>query len=133
MVNELAEQGYVVLAADMFNGQVATTPDQAMRLAGAVRENPSEAIANLQAAVGYLGSLENVNSSRIASLGWCFGGDQSLQLALISEKNPLASTVIYYGNLVLDEQKLSKIRWPVLGIFGDQDDSISVENVTKFE
>jgi carboxymethylenebutenolidase len=133
MANELSEQGYVVLAADMFNGQVATTPDQAMQLTVAVRENPSEAIANLQAAVGYLGSLENVNSSRIASLGWCFGGGQSLQLALNSEENPLAATVLYYGNLVLDEQELSKIQWPVLGIFGDQDDSIPVENVTKFE
>jgi carboxymethylenebutenolidase len=133
MANELAEQGYVVLAADMYGGQVATTPDQAMPLAGSVRENPSEAIANLQAAVSYLGSLENVNSSRIATLGWCFGGGQSLQLALNSEENPLAATVLYYGDLVLDEQELSKIQWPVLGIFGDQDDSIPVENVTKFE
>jgi carboxymethylenebutenolidase len=133
MANELAEQGYVVLAADMYNGQVATTPDQAMPLAGSVRENPSEAIANLQAAVSYLGSLEGVNSSRIASLGWCFGGGQSLQLALNSEENPLAATVLYYGDLVLDEQELSKIQWPVLGIFGDQDESIPVENVTKFE
>jgi carboxymethylenebutenolidase len=133
MANELAKQGYVVLAADMYNGQVATTPDQAMPLAGSVRENPSEAIANLQAAVSYLGSLESVNSSRIASLGWCFGGGQSLQLALNSEENPLAATVLYYGDLVLDEQELSKIQWPVLGIFGDQDESIPVENVTKFE
>jgi len=134
MANELAEQGYVVLAADMYNGQVATTPDQAMQLVGSVSENPSEAIANLQAAVRYLGSLENVNSSRIASLGWCFGGGQSLQLALnTEEENPLSATVLYYGNPVMDEQELTKIKWPVLGIFGDQDESISVENVTKFE
>jgi len=134
MANELAKQGYVVLAADMYDGQVATTPDQAMQLVGSVRENPSEAIANLQAAVRYLGSLESVNSSRIASLGWCFGGGQSLQLALNTEaENPLAATVLYYGNPVMDEQELTKIKWPVLGIFGDQDESIPVENVTKFE
>lgn len=134
MANELAKQGYVVLAADMYGGQVATTPDQAMQLVGSVRDNPSEAIANLQAAVGYLSSLENVNPSRIASLGWCFGGGQSLQLALNTEaENPLAATVLYYGNPVMDEQELSKIKWPVLGIFGDQDESIPVENVTKFE
>ncbi|MGC1132889.1 MAG: dienelactone hydrolase family protein [Nitrososphaeraceae archaeon] len=134
MANELARQGYVVLAADMYSGQVATTPDQAMQLVGSVRENPSEAIANLQAAIRYLGSLENVNSSRIASLGWCFGGGQSLQLALNTEaENPLAAAVLYYGDPVMDEQELSKIKWPVLGIFGDQDESISVENVTKFE
>lgn len=134
MADELAKQGYVVLAADMYDGQVATTPDQAMQLVGSVRENPSEAIANLQAAVRYLGSLESVNSSRIASLGWCFGGGQSLQLALNTEgENPLAATVLYYGDPVMDEQELSKIKWPILGIFGDQDESIPVENVTKFE
>ena len=105
-----------------------------MQLVGSVRENPSEAIANLQAAVRYLGSLESVNSSRIASLGWCFGGGQSLQLALNTEgENPLAATVLYYGDPVMDEQELSKIKWPILGIFGDQDESIPVENVTKFE
>jgi carboxymethylenebutenolidase len=134
MANELAKQGYVVLAADMYGGQVATTADQAMQLVGSVRDNPSEAIANLQAAVGYLSSLENVNPSRIASLGWCFGGGQSLQLALNTEaENPLAATVLYYGNPVMDEQELSKIKWPVLGIFGDRDESIPIENITKFE
>jgi len=134
MANELAEQGYVVLAADMFNGQVATTPDQAMKFSGAVRENPSEAISNLQAAVRYLGSLENVNASRIGSLGWCFGGGQSLQLALNTEaEHPLAATVLYYGNLVTDQEELTKIQWPVLGIFGDQDESILVADVDRFE
>jgi carboxymethylenebutenolidase len=104
-----------------------------MQFAGAVRENPSEAISNLQAAVRYLGSLESVNASRIASLGWCFGGGQSLQLSLNTEaENPLAATVIYYGNLVMDEEELTKIQWPVLGIFGDQDESIPVEDVDRF-
>jgi carboxymethylenebutenolidase len=133
MADELASEGYVVLAADLYNGEVATTPDKAMQLVGTVRENPEQAISNLQSAVQYLASLPNVNSSRIASLGWCFGGGQSLQLALNSEQNPLAATVIYYGNLVNDTNELSKINWPVLGIFGDQDQSIPVESVKAFE
>jgi len=133
MANELASEGYVVLAADLYNGEVATTPDKAMQLVSSVRENPEQAISNLQSAVQYLASLPNVNSSRIASLGWCFGGGQSLQLALNSEQNPLAATVIYYGNLVNDTNELSKINWPVLGIFGDQDQSIPVESVNAFE
>src|SRR5215216_2815900 len=133
MANELASEGYVVLAADLYNGEVATTPDKAMQLVSSVRENPEQAISNLQSAVQYLASLPNVNSSRIASLGWCFGGGQSLQLALNSEQNPLAATVIYYGNLVNDTNEISKIKWPVLGIFGDQDQSIPVESVNAFE
>jgi carboxymethylenebutenolidase len=133
MADELASKGYVVLAADLYNGEVAADPNRARELSSSVGENPEQAISNLQAAVQYLASLPNVNSSRIASLGWCFGGGQSLQLTLNSEQNPLAATVIYYGNLVNDVNELSKINWPVLGIFGDQDQSISVESVNAFE
>ena len=134
MADTLAKEGYVVLAVDLFNGQVASNQEDAGQLSGAVRENPTEAIANLRAAVRYLASLDNVNASQISSLGWCFGGQQSLQLALNTEpKYPLSSTIIYYGRLVSDPDELSKIKWPVLGIFGDQDDSIPVENVTNFK
>ena len=132
MANMLAKEGYVVLAVDLY-GEVATDPGRAMELSSSVRNNPEEAVANMQGAVNYLGSLENVNSSRIASLGWCFGGGQSLQLAFNSEEHPLAATVIYYGNLVNDTESLSKIKWPVLGIFGDQDQSIPVDSVMQFE
>jgi carboxymethylenebutenolidase len=113
--------------------EVAADPNRARELSSSVRENPEQAISNLQSAVQYLASLPNVNSSRIASFRWCFGGGQSLQLALNSEQNPLAATVIYYGNLVNDTNELSKINWPVLGIFGDQDQSIPVESVNAFE
>ena len=129
----LSRQGYVVLAVDLFQGQVTADPNRARELSSAVRNNPDIAIENMQSAVRYLTSLENVNASRIASIGWCFGGAHSLQLALNSEDHPLAATVIYYGNLVNDTQALSKIKWPVLGIFGDQDQSIPVDSVKQFE
>src|SRR5918993_1171262 len=129
----LAKQGYVVLAVDLFQGQVTADPNQARELSSSVRNNPGIAIENMQSAVRYLTSLENVNGSRITSLGWCFGGAQSLQLALNSEEHPLAATVIYYGRLVTEPETLSKIHWPILGIFGDQDKSIPVESVNKFE
>ena len=134
MAENLAKEGYVVLAVDLYNGQVANTTELAQSLVSKVRENPSQSINNLQHAVRYLASLENVNSSKIASLGWCFGGGQSLQLALNTEPEyPLAATILYYGNLVSDKETISKIKWPVLGIFGDQDKSISVQSVKQFE
>lgn len=132
MADELAGEGYVVLGADLYNGEVVTDPNRARELSSSVRENPQQAITNLQSAVQYLASLPNVNGSRIAALGWCFGGGLSLQLALNSEQHPLAATVIYYGNLVNDTSELSKIKWPVLGIFGDQDNSIPVDSVRAF-
>jgi hypothetical protein len=41
---------------DLFNGTVAANPEEAGHLAGAVRDNPSNAIKNLQSAVRYLAS-----------------------------------------------------------------------------
>lgn len=133
MANLLAKEGYVVLAVDLFNGEVTADQNRASELTQAIRDNPVIAISNLNSAVTYLESLPNVNPDKIASLGWCFGGQQSLQLALNSEEHPLSATVIYYGRLVTEPETLSKIQWPVLGIFGDQDKSIPVESVKQFE
>src|SRR5919109_331047 len=128
----LAKEGYVVLAVDLYRGEVATDSNRAMELASSVRNDPASAIDNLQSAVNYVKSLKMVDGGRIASLGWCFGGDWSLQLALNSTQNPLAATVIYYGRPVTDTASLSSIEWPILGIFGDQDQAIPVESVKQF-
>jgi carboxymethylenebutenolidase len=135
MANTLAKQtGYVVLAVDFFKGQSTKDSKQAMQLVGGVTANPQEAISNLQSAVNYLISLPFVNSSKISSIGWCFGGGQSLQLALHSEQHPLFATILYYGTpLVTDKQELSKIKWPVLGFFGDSDQSIPLSQINSFK
>lgn len=134
MANTLARQGYVVLAVDLFKGQMATTSDQARLLSTSVRNNPTEAIANLQSAVRYVSSLPFVDPSKIASIGWCFGGGQSLQLALNSQNHPLVATILYYGTpLVTDSQQLAKIKWPVLGIFGDRDQANPLPLINKFK
>ncbi len=131
MAKLLANEGYIVLAVDIYNGEVATESADAMRLAGAAREDEDGSVANMQAAVDYLQGLSNVPNDKIASMGWCFGGQQSLNLALAEDD--LAATVIYYGNVIDDTERLSSINWPVLGIFGADDTSISVESVEAFE
>ena len=134
MANTLAREGYVVLAVDLFKGQVAQTSEQASQLASSARSNSATTISNLQAAVNYVSSLPFVDSSKIASIGWCFGGGQSLQLALHSQQHPLVATILYYGTpLVTDKQQLSKIQWPVLGIFGDKDQAIPLSNIQQFK
>ena len=61
-------------------------------------------------------------------------GGQSLQLAIHSEQHPLVATILYYGTpLVIDKQELSKIKWPVLGIFGDKDQAIPLSHIQQFK
>jgi carboxymethylenebutenolidase len=133
MASLLARNGYVVLAVDLFKGEVTTDRNRSSELTQDVRDNQDIATANLKSAVKYLASLPNVDAEKIVSLGWCFGGAQSLQLALDSQDHPLAATIIYYGRLITDNATLANIKWPVLGIFGDQDRSIPVDTVKAFE
>lgn len=121
---ELASQGYQVLAVDLF-GTVATTQDEARKQTGAY--DAAKGKENMRAAVAYLRSH---GTTKIASLGWCFGGGQSLQLALSGEQ--LNATVIYYGNVVTDLDTLRAIKWPVLGIFAGEDRGIPPKTVNEF-
>ena len=130
MARQLAAEGYVVLAVDLYDGQVATDAAKAGELVSAVRQNPEPALKNLKAAVAYLRSQEDVIPEKVASLGWCFGGGMSLQLALTG--TPLAATIIYYGSLETNATKLAAIKQPVLGIFGGKDTSIPLASVMEF-
>lgn len=122
----LANLGYRVLAVDLYGGRVAATSSEAQQMVQSLDQ--AKATENLKAAAQY---LRDQGSRRVAGLGWCFGGGQSLQLALSGED--LDATVIYYGNLVTDAEQLKKIEWPVLGIFGAEDQSISTTSVAAFE
>lgn len=122
----LAASGYSVLAVDLYGGEVSETSDRARELVGLVDRNA--ALENMRAAVRY---LRDRGAGKVASLGWCFGGGKSLELSLSGD--PLDATVIYYGSLTGDRGELGKIKWPVLGIFGEEDSSIPVESVRSFE
>ncbi|MBS3101956.1 dienelactone hydrolase family protein [Candidatus Woesearchaeota archaeon] len=130
MAHELAGQGYVVLAVDLFDGKVAETPEEARGYSSKARNNMDRTLWHLKSAVSFLRESDFVSKDNIASMGWCFGGGMSLQLSLNED---LAATVIYYGNLETNESKLSNINWPVLGVFGEEDTGIPVSSVNEFD
>jgi carboxymethylenebutenolidase len=127
MAEELAKEGYQVLAVDLYKGQVVEDQTQARSISGSF--NQEEGIQNLKAATKF---LRDKGVTKIASLGWCFGGKQSVELATSGEK--LDATVVYYGGgMKSTVDQLRPITWPVLGVFGDKDQAIPVEKVKEFE
>ena len=127
MAKKLASHGYVVLAVDLYNGEVATTSEQARQLVTSFQTDVG--IKNMNAATQYI--QENHNVEKLGSIGWCFGGAQSLNLALNNQD--MDATIIYYGRLVTEQESLSSINWPVLGIFAELDQGIPVDSVREFE
>ncbi len=127
--SKLADQGYVVLAVDLYRGKVATTPELAHEIMRGVPED--RALRDLHAAFEFLQSLPNVKKDRIASIGWCMGGGYSLDVAL--REPTLKAAVINYGHLATDPESLKTINAAILGSFGGKDQGIPVEDVKKFE
>lgn len=128
MTDKLAGEGYTALAVDLYNGRVAESPDSAGIYARSV--NDDEAVDNLTQAYEYLS--EQPGSENIGVIGWCFGGAWSLQTAL-AHPEKIDATVIYYGRLVTDAEKLKPLQMPVLGIFGEEDEGIPPKQVNAFE
>jgi carboxymethylenebutenolidase len=132
ITRRLAGEGYQVLAVDLYNGQIAQTPEKATQLVLQVTGNPLGTEANITKAYKYL--TEEKKAPKVATIGWCFGGSWSLKTALIFPEE-LDATVIYYGGEVgsATPKELSKLKMPILGIFGAKDDSIPVKTVEKFQ
>ncbi len=126
--DRLAGLGYLVLAVDLYQGKVATTPEEAGKLMQAL--DPAHAAAVEKAGVAWL--KENGHGRKIATLGWCAGGGQSL-LASLGSPQDIAATIIYYGMPVMDVAQLKTLRGPVLGIWAKQDGWITPEKVAAFD
>ncbi|MEO1086450.1 MAG: dienelactone hydrolase family protein [Acidobacteriota bacterium] len=129
MTRRLAGEGYVALAVDLYDGQIATTRDEARTMITAARETPEKLDEHLQAAYRW---LESQGAPRIGSIGWCFGGGLSLRTALLHPQD-LDAAVIYYGRVVTDPEELAPLEVPVLGLFGADDEGIPVDGVRAFE
>ena len=73
---------------------------------------------DLVKAVEYLNGQSFVKAGKIGSVGFCFGGGMSINLACHAIT---ASCVIFYGENPSPIERVSKINCPVLGIYGGED------------
>lgn len=130
MADQLAGEGYAALAVDLYHGKSATTPAQAITLMQAVLADKAAAGSNLRQAYAFLHGSEH--APRVGVIGWCFGGGWSLETALMLP-DQLSAAVMYYGRPVDNVAELSKLKMPLLGFFGEQDQGITPAAVRAFQ
>lgn len=128
MARRIAGEGYRVLAVDLYNGEVATTPEQAKAASKKAGENKPVGVDNLRQAIDY---LKAQGAASIGVIGWCFGGGWSLTTAT-SFPEEIDAAVIYYGHVSTDPAELKKVSMPLLGIFGEKDTGIPIDHVNHF-
>ncbi|MBS1680825.1 MAG: dienelactone hydrolase family protein [Bacteroidetes bacterium] len=114
-----------VLALDMYDGKVATNGKDAGKYMQEFKQERGTAI--VKGAMAYVGS-----KAKIGTIGWCFGGGQSMQAALTAGSQAVAC-VIYYGMPEENLDRLKGLNCDVLDIFATQDQWINKDVTSKFE
>lgn len=124
---EFANQGYLGLAVDLFDGKVATNPADAQSYMEAT--DPAAATETLVAWIESMKS-DSRSTGKIGTVGWCFGGGWSLNASIAT---PVDATVIYYGRVERSVEDLRQLKGPVLGHFAEEDQWINRDMVAGFE
>ena len=124
---ELAREGYLALAIDLFDRAVPVSRDEARALAGAM--DPAVATETLTRWIAWLRG-HGLANGRVGTVGWCFGGGWSLNASIAA---PVNATVVYYGRVDRPAADLAKLEGPVLGHFATRDKWITAEMVAAFE
>ena len=127
VASEFANQGYMALAVDLYDGKVADTRDGARNLMQSV--DPKVATETLNIWVKRLHEDARAGA-KLATIGWCFGGGWSLNASLAA---PVDATIVYYGRVNKTAEELSVLKGPVLGHFATQDEWINKQMVSGFE
>jgi dienelactone hydrolase len=128
---ELADAGYVALAADMYGvDQVTTDPKQAGAWAGAFYQDPALMVARARAGLAALKAQAGPAGERTAAIGFCFGGSVALQLARAGE--PLRAVVAFHPGLKTAAPATGAIAPRILVATGGADPMVPPADVAAF-
>lgn len=128
---QLAGMGYVAFACDMYgDGKTTEHPKEAGAMATAVRKDVKEwqsrALAGLQVLIDH----PKVDGTKLAAMGYCFGGSTALQLAYTGADIKAVAT--FHAALPIPTEENTKaIKAKILICHGAADSFIPEETIQK--
>ena len=130
---QLAELGYVALAADMFGERrQARNLQEVATVVGGLRAEPERLRARAHAALATLARLPQVDAARLAAIGFCFGGSVALELARSGAE--LKAAVSFHGVLGTKMPAAEgQVKASVLVLTGAEDPLAPPDQVLAFE
>jgi dienelactone hydrolase len=129
----LAEMGYASLAVDMYGGdKVAAHPEDAQKFSSELMKNFDVAKARFIAAMEFLRKQPSVDPTRIAAIGYCFGGGIVLNMA--RQGVDLKGVASFHGNLTaVKPARPGDIKAKVLVLNGAADKFTTPEQIETFK
>lgn len=128
----LAELGYVAFAIDMYGeGKVADHPDDAKKFMQEAMSDPQAFKDRFISALDYVSKHENVDSTNIAAIGYCFGGAVVLNMARAGVN--LKGVASFHGSLStkMPAQK-GRVISEIMVFHGESDVFIPPQQVEEF-
>lgn len=123
VADRLAKEGYVAIVPDLLSSKHGQTPknqDEGRKLVGELELD--RVTADLDATYAYVNGLPAVQKDHIGTIGFCWGGGQSFRYAT---NNPnLMAAVVAYGPAP-DTAAFKRIKAPILGVYGENDERIN--------
>jgi dienelactone hydrolase len=129
---QLAQEGYVAFAADMYGaGKVTEHPKEAGKMAQEVRMNREAWLGRAQAALKVLEAQPQVDKDHLAAIGYCFGGTTALVLA--ASGAPLKAVSTFHAGLPpLTADQAKQIHARLLINNGADDGFVTKEQIDAF-
>ena len=125
VADRFAAQGFTALAPDLYHGNSASHPDEAVRLMMAM--NIAQTEKDLRGAAAVLKAKSS--TAKIGSVGFCMGGSLAMLAATLNPE--YGACVTFYGANARIKPDFSKLNCPVLGLFGATDDYITPQATAK--
>jgi carboxymethylenebutenolidase len=128
MADELAAEGYIVIAPDLLSGSVTNGggTEELIKSGGNVGKAiqalpPAQITADLAAAVDYATNLPAGNGKAVVA-GFCWGGGQSFRFA--TDNKTVKAAFVFYGTPP-NESGMAKVNCPVYGFYAGNDARVS--------
>lgn len=127
LCEQLAREGFVAFAPDLYHGQLATTIAEAEHLSNTLKEESAR--ADVHTAIEYLQSLEAVTSTTLGVIGFSLGAYFALGLSRERPKD-VGAVVLFYGTGPRD---YASAQAAYLGHFAEADRFESPSDVKRLE
>ena len=121
-----AREGFIAVAADLYNGVTTKDPKEAGNLMSALK--PEDGVESLKIVLDALRA--NPEVSGVGVTGFCMGGTFALLLACHAK---VEASAPFYGDVPVDTTVIRKLGCPLLFIGGEKDQWITVEKMNRLD
>jgi carboxymethylenebutenolidase len=126
VAQRFAREGFMAVAADLYEGQTTMDAQEASKLMGALKQEVG--LTRLQVVLDQLRANPEVTS--VGVTGFCMGGTFALLLACHAE---VEASVPFYGDVPVDTSMIGNLSCPVLFIGAEKDQWITIDKMNRLD